>query len=83
MEEIRFTRQEAADILGCTKQTVCNWVDNGKLPTHVEPYRVNGKIVHYITDTDLLLYFDQELQKIKANMRNLDIAREAKRDLEN
>lgn len=83
MDEIRFTRQEVADILGCTKQTVCNWVDNGKLPSHVEPYRVNGKIVRYITDTDLVLYFNQEQLKIAACIRNLNNARKAKRDLEN
>lgn len=83
MEEIRFTCQEVADILGCTKQTVYNWRDNGKLPSREESYRVNGKTIRYITDTDLLLYINQEQLKLQACIRNLNAARKTKRDLGN
>jgi excisionase family DNA binding protein len=83
MEEIRFTCQEVADILGCTKQTIYNWIDNGKLPSREETNRVNGKSIRYLTEADLLLYLNQEHQKLEACLRNLITARKAKRDLGN
>jgi excisionase family DNA binding protein len=83
MEEIRFTCQEVADILGCTLQTIYNWRDNGKLPSREETNRVNGKSIRYLTEADLELYFNQEQLKLEACIRNMNAARKAKRDLGN
>lgn len=48
-----LSRKDAATVLGCSQQTVTNWVDNGTLKGHTINGRlfVDAETIHALTDT--------------------------------